>query len=66
MEITGLWDVIMCNLVDKCQHFEGTFCHHVQVRMKNPEEESSVFLQSVGSYLPECTASHLRRQQPLC
>jgi len=37
VEITGLWDMIMCGVVDKCRHFEGTFCFRVQDRMKNSE-----------------------------
>jgi hypothetical protein len=35
VEITALWHVIVCSLVDTCQYFEGTFYLHVQGRMKN-------------------------------
>jgi len=37
VEITGLWDVIVCSEVDKCHPFEGTFCLRSRDRMENSE-----------------------------
>ena len=34
--ITDFWKVMLCSLVDKCQHFRGTCCFHLKGRW-NPD-----------------------------
>jgi hypothetical protein len=61
VKITIFWDVTLYSLVDRYQCFEGTFCFHFHGRI----DGGNRFLRYVGAYLPNYTASHLRRQKPL-
>jgi hypothetical protein len=36
MKITVPWDTTMCNVVDSCKSFEGTFSFNLQGRFLDP------------------------------
>lgn len=40
--ITIIWDVMPCSLVDLYHHFEGTYCLHLQIRRVKLSMERSV------------------------
>jgi hypothetical protein len=34
VRITGFWNVMLCNLLEICQHFRGVHCFHLQTALK--------------------------------
>jgi hypothetical protein len=61
MNMTALWDIALCSLVEVYRRFRGTYCHQYQGDGDRCDDERNLHLLNVGLFQRDYTALYPRR-----